>query len=380
MVTTRHGAETGVNGEAEAGSKGKENEPPAETPQQQRDTASGKSRGKKRQSPGNSDEQNNSTPKKQRHSDNAPAKGNPPGSIYDIDNVVPHPTIPNVLESENGELVSRYIMADPLDPVPRRRSETLKMETYNEQKKPEKQPLRIDDLYFEWDRTQLHDPRPTPGRERLPYYTETDDIPVTFLERLQKTRSIYKSERPKGRLTNAIKHKMSVAEDLHNPWATSYATEQCYKKGREGSPTYDSAGFQLDYDKVCEWRKPQAYNKQKIMRGANRAVDEAKSRRKQRFSLFFADPENAKDEGLGDLRDHVSKDLGIPWHQIGPEQVQLWRDRGFRPVKIEQWWKESTSVEGKRMMRMSAGASLRKDIWPPGTKPKKQQAKTKKQK
>ncbi|KAF3002422.1 hypothetical protein E8E13_003668 [Curvularia kusanoi] len=255
------------------------------------------------------------------------------------------------------------------------------METYSEQKKSEKQPLRIDDLYFEWDRTQLRDPRPTPGRERQPYYTETDDIPVAFLERLQESRSIYKSERPSGRLTNAIKHEMSVAERLHNPWTTFHDLYQCYHKGREGSPTYDPAGFQLDYDKVCEWQKPKPYNKQRMIRGMDRAVEQAQSRRKQMASLFFIDPERAESGGIGEeyIRDHVSKDLGIPWHQIGPEQVQPWRDRGFAPVKYEQWWKQPTEVERKRMSKMSTGQYLRKDIWPPGMEPKKQQTKTKKQ-
>jgi hypothetical protein len=101
------------------------------------------------------------------------------------------------------------------------------------------------------------------------------------------------------------------------------------------------------------------------------------------FSLFFIDPESAKGGSCSKdhIREHVSKDLGIPYWQIGPEQVQLWIDKGFKPFNYEEWrkdwWKEPAEEDKKRWMKMSMGSALRKDIWPPGTEPKKQAAKTK---
>lgn len=41
-----------------------------------------------------------------------------------------------------------------------------------------------------------------------------------------------------------------------NPAFAFHDIARCYKKGRNGSPTYEDAGFQLDYNKVCDWKKP----------------------------------------------------------------------------------------------------------------------------
>jgi hypothetical protein len=61
------------------------------------------------------------------------------------------------------------------------------------------------------------------------------------------------------------------------------------------------------------------------------------------------------------VKDHVSKDLDIPWHQIGPEQVQIWKDKGFELVDFDNWWKEPNKEEKKRMSKMSMGSRVRKD-------------------
>jgi hypothetical protein len=143
-----------------------------------------------------------------------------------------------------------------------------------------------------------------------------------------------------------------------------YSLYQCHHKGRDGSPTYDSAGFELDYDKVAEWRKPQAYNNKTMIRNMGQALDRAESEEKRMFEQFFDEmPEASIDtrRKMKDyVKDHVSKDLDIPWHQITSEKVKLWREKGFQPVKYEDWWKELTVEESKRMLKMMSGASLRK--------------------
>lgn len=151
-----------------------------------------------------------------------------------------------------------------------------------------------------------------------------------------------------------------------NPLHTFHHLYRCHDKGREGSPSYDCAGFQLDYYKVANWMKPQPYNKQKMIRGMDRVIAKDKSEEKQIYELFFEKlPENLKDvpHSVKDyVIDHVSKDINTPWHQIKPEQVKLWRANGFQPVKFEEWWKEPTAEENKRMRKMMGGASLRKDL------------------
>lgn len=141
---------------------------------------------------------------------------------------------------------------------------------------------------------------------------------------------------------------------------------RCLDKGREGSPSYDGAGYQLDYDKVADWKKPKAYNKQKMVRGMDRRLAKAESEQEQMDKLFFVDtPEVAASMSImlkDYMKDHVSKDLGMPWHQINPEQVKLWRDKGFQPFRYDEWWKAPTEVEKMRMSKMMRGASLRKDL------------------
>jgi hypothetical protein len=116
--------------------------------------------------------------------------------------------------------------------------------------------------------------------------------------------------------------------------------------------------------------KPQTYNKQKTVRGMDRAVDRAQREEDRIFELFFST--KFKDEEQASMRyavkkyvnDQVSKDLDIPYHQIGSEQVQTRRDKGFVPVNYHDWWKGPTEEEKKKMiMKMLSGASLRKDLY-----------------
>jgi hypothetical protein len=115
-----------------------------------------------------------------------------------------------------------------------------------------------------------------------------------------------------------------------NPMQTFHDLYRCFDKGRGGSPSYDSAGFQLDYDQVAEWMKPQAYNKQKMIRNMDRAVEAAQKEEDEIYKPFFVKVpehrENMRHDVKDYLKDHLSKDLDIPFHQIKTEQVKTWRD------------------------------------------------------
>ena len=403
MVETRHGANTGVEDPKESSATGKENQPPAGSPPQQRNSSATTPKGLKRDRSEAEKELPTSASKKQQidHNRNFAATTNALSEDQEVhgssvtgkaashasfqesgagDAAQQHPTVRNVVKSESGELISKcfppsgnYISGGSRDP-------TEGMETYTDSRGSDKPPLTIEDISFDYDRSQMRDPRATPGRKARPYYEKYDDIPVKLLEDLQKTRSVFKAERPKGRLTNAVKDDMINAESEKNPWASFYSIQQCYDKGREGSPTYDAAGFQLDYDKVCEWKRPKAYNKRRIVGGMSKAIEKGRSDEEQMFELFFTDPQEAKRSAKEYLQDQVSKDLGIGWQQIGPAQVKLWREKGFEPVKYAEWWKEPTEVERMRMSKMMHGASLRKEVWPPGMEPRPAENKNKKTK
>ncbi|KAF2821114.1 hypothetical protein CC86DRAFT_449042 [Ophiobolus disseminans] len=197
------------------------------------------------------------------------------------------------------------------------RRKGTEMHAETEEQVVHKPRLVTPDLEFDYDRSQL------------------------LKAHLGNTREIPKPEKPSGRHNAAQKDQLFTEEARINPLLTFHNLHRCYYKGRDGSPTYDDGGFQLDYDKVAEWLKPQPYNRQKMIRGMERAlffVKMPKNRECMRYDV--------KDYML----DYVSKDFGIPFHQVKPEQVKIWRDKRFQPE------------DGKRMRNLEAGVSLRKDI------------------
>jgi hypothetical protein len=156
------------------------------------------------------------------------------------------------------------------------------------QNEPSTKPrLATPDLEFDYDRTQLRDPRPTPGRSARPRYGSMD-IPDDLKAQLEATREIPgPPPKPKGRLNNVMKNEMFVAEARQNPLKTFHDLHRCYDKGRAGSPTHDRAGFELDYDKVADWMKPQVYNKKRMVSGMERAVDRRAREEEAIYALFF---------------------------------------------------------------------------------------------
>ncbi|KAI4958347.1 hypothetical protein J4E86_003946 [Alternaria arbusti] len=226
-----------------------------------------------------------------------------------------------------------------------------------EQRKPR---LTTPDLEYEYDRSKLRDPRPTPGRKARPRWEDSPLTPQEIKDRINENFYIPKPTKPPARLNTALKDGMFRDECRLNPFKGFHDLYKCHDKGREGSPTYDGGGFELD------WEKVDPYNKNKMVRGMEKAVERARTEEQKMFDLFFLAKWN-DDEGVSSMvkdyvKDQVSKDIGVPWHQIGPEQVQQWRDRGFQPVNFYNWWEEPNEEEKKRMMNMMSGASLRKDL------------------
>lgn len=238
--------------------------------------------------------------------------------------------------------------------------------------------LTTPDLEFDFDRSQLRDPRPTPGREARPRYEELDlDLePDQFgSSRNEENREVAlrfendfyvpQAEKPKGRLNAWQKNELFREQALLDPRAAFHDLYVCHKKGPQGSPTYDDAGFQLDYAKVDDWMKPQAYNKNAMVTGMEKSL-ERKASIDQGISDIFFDKEYApgEDEDYRDhmwyVKDQISKDINVTWHAIGVQEAEMWLAKGFKPVRFKEWWKKPTEVEEKRMMKMLGGASLRK--------------------
>ncbi|THV63444.1 hypothetical protein D6D27_10614, partial [Aureobasidium pullulans] len=108
--------------------------------------------------------------------------------------------------------------------------------------------LTTPDLEFEYDRSQLRDSRPTPGRIARPRYDKfslSEDLNQHF----ENDFYVPKPERPPGRLDRVQKDELFVEQTRLDPRAAFHDLHKCLDKGPNGSPTADNAGFQLDYEK-----------------------------------------------------------------------------------------------------------------------------------
>jgi hypothetical protein len=151
--------------------------------------------------------------------------------------------------------------------------------------------------------------------------------------------------------------KNNIAHSFHELYI-------CYDKGPRGSPTYDEAGFQLDYRKVADWMKPRGYNKQAMVNGMERAVKRSQDEASRMAAAFFVGGQ-APDDGGGRaidlLKDKVSKDLGIAWHKVTPAKVEQWAKMGFPKENPRDYVSSTlTQEEKRRFSSMQMGASLRK--------------------
>lgn len=259
--------------------------------------------------------------------------------------------------------VARWEKKSANPPARRKSAKKAKQQPEGSETNPieidERPRLTTPDLEFDYDRSQLRDPRWTPGRFARPRL-RGDEITNEFKSRFD----IPNLERPKGVSKNdSLWFKKKTLSDPTEMFHELYV---CHQKGPNRSPTYDEAGFQLDWHKVDRWMKPQSYNKKRMVNGINWALSERDRDRDRMFKAFFADgkgPEGPNSYGADDyVKDHVSKDLGIPWHQITPEYGLEWGKRGFPKPLASEWWHPPNKEERKRMNKMHGGCILRKAL------------------
>ena len=105
-------------------------------------------------------------------------------------------------------------------------------------------------------------------------------------------------------------------------------------KGPNGSPTYDKAGFELDYDKVADWMKPKSYNKGSMVRGMERLLEKTRQETKRMAEIFFEKGEGPEDpahaQGSGFLERSsvqgferpVAPNRGRTFPGVGEERLQ----------------------------------------------------------
>ena len=207
----------------------------------------------------------------------------------------------------------------------------------------------------------IRDTRATPGRMVPPrsgspnaYRPETDPPSMKSLspEQPKKKKRMSYAEQDRDFKRQALKDPNHPFHDMH----------KCYKKGPRGRPTYDGAGFQLDYDKVADRMKPRAYNKKSMVDGMEKHLKKVEQERAKMAAIFFVDgkgPGNKFDTNERYWCDKVSKDLDVPWHKVDSKTFEEWENKGFEKQSAEDW-EEVSEEDRKRMNRMGQGSLLRK--------------------
>lgn len=128
----------------------------------------------------------------------------------------------------------------------------------------------------------------------------------------------------------------------------------CLRKGPQGSPTYDEAGYELDFDYVLKAsRRPRRLGK----RGMEKLRQDRKQGERKRELMEVTD-EQARKFYMGAMDNKVAKDLGIAYHEVGIEEYEEWHKKGFRRKEGEL--ENLDDEERKRLDKLVPGCALRK--------------------
>jgi hypothetical protein len=220
------------------------------------------------------------------------------------------------------------------------------------------------------------DRRPTPGRIINPRAVNeegADPIPSRGNPEEWPARDKYYSSRfdddpdapegpPKkiGRRNNPERAKWEQERYFTDPNHIFHDLHLCYSRGKNGRPTYDKAGFQLDYDKVAQWMKPTRPRPLTVKQCER--LDQKMQDDRTMADIFFesgAKPKNFEAHYFeGALKDRVSKDLGIMWHEVKLKHVREWEQRGFTKAKKGEY-EEFTAAYKQRLSDFLQGGSLR---------------------
>ncbi|KAK7535770.1 uncharacterized protein J3D65DRAFT_388806 [Phyllosticta citribraziliensis] len=239
---------------------------------------------------------------------------------------------------------------------------------------------------------QPPDRRPTPGRinnpravneegaapvyskgvvEEFPWKTDPNYSRRTYLDMDEHGLFSESADAPegppkkKGRYNNPERLKWEEEQPYVNPDSFSHATHLCASRGPNGPPTYDSAGYLLDYEKCSKVTQPSGVPRpsRKSWKAEEKRMEHDEQEALEMTQLFFepgAAPakEDIQSAVIDHWRDRVSKDLGVPWHAIGLEQFREWDQKGFAKAK-EGEYRDFDQVEKERMMELHSGSYFR---------------------
>ena len=147
-----------------------------------------------------------------------------------------------------------------------------------------------------------------------------------------------------------------IAQDLRRE-------EQVRRKGLNGSPTYDTLGYELDKEyiiKKASNRRPSARSAWGKKAMDHFAEERRKTERKVKILGLAKSQNNISPFDEFAWNDKVARDLGIAYHLVGMEEYEEWKRKGFSVKEGELERENIPEEERERITRLATGSALRK--------------------
>ena len=139
--------------------------------------------------------------------------------------------------------------------------------------------------------------------------------------------------------------------------------DQVRRKGLNGTPTYDTLGYELDKEYIIKKtsNRPPSARSAWGPKATKKFAQERKSTERKAEILGIKKSINdisPLDEMAWD--DRVARDLGKAYHEVGMEEYEEWKGKGFKLKEGELELKNIPEEEKARISRVATGSALRK--------------------
>lgn len=168
---------------------------------------------------------------------------------------------------------------------------------------------------------------------------------------LAKTAQVAKNTINDDSSDQALRPPSPKRRKKETPPPSQLPSDVCYRKGPRGSPTYDELGYELDYDYIAKCRgRPRKPGKRAPEKMKRMLEDD-----KRKAEIMGMDDRLGV---LGAWEDRVAKDLGIAYHEVGMEEYEEWKKKGFHAEASE--FENRSEEDRNRLIKLMEGSSFRK--------------------
>ncbi|OJD38773.1 nardilysin isoform 2 [Diplodia corticola] len=199
-------------------------------------------------------------------------------------------------------------------------------------------------------------------------YSNLSDIrwsPTRGAVREGRARRVDAPPRRIGRRKNPAYERWEEERPLRDEDYLFHCIYLCVARGpREMPPTWDRAGYRLDWRKCEQWIRPTGKPVNRSWWQEEMVMMEREAVEERAMEIFFEPGAAPSKDEVSPVHwwlweDRVSKDLGVPFHEVGLEEFEEWERRGFQKAKAGEYMKYSNE-QMERVSNLASGSALRK--------------------